>query len=50
MEEKRIQQELLETVREIRDGQKEMVSLLSAQRALVEEQLKRALFELEERE
>jgi hypothetical protein len=42
MDETRFQQDLLETVQEIRDGQKEIVSLLAAQRALVEEQMKRS--------
>lgn len=42
MEETRIQQELLATVREIRDQQKEMVALLTAQRALADEQQRRS--------
>ena len=42
MEEQDIQRELLATVREICDGQKEIVAVLSAQRALVEEQLRRS--------
>ncbi|MGH8632489.1 MAG: hypothetical protein ACREU7_17215 [Burkholderiales bacterium] len=36
------QRQLLEALREIRDAQRETVSLLSAQRSLVEEQLKRS--------
>jgi hypothetical protein len=40
--------QLLETIREIRDGQREMIALLSAQGALVEEQLKRSRSSVEE--
>jgi hypothetical protein len=36
------QKEILDTLREIRDGQREMIRLLSAQRALAEEQLKKS--------
>ena len=36
------QQEVLTTLREIRDGQRAMLDQLSAQRALVEEQVKRS--------
>ena len=42
------QNRLLETLREIRDGQREIVALLSAQRSLVEEQLKRSYSSVEE--
>ena len=42
------QNRLLETLREIRDGQREIVALLSAQRSLVEEQLKRSHSSVEE--
>ena len=42
MQQKGIEQELLEAVREIRDSQREVVSLLSAQRTLVEEQSRRS--------
>jgi len=48
MEQKGIEQELLEAVRDIRDSQREVVSLLSAQRTLVEEQLKRSRQSVEE--
>ncbi|HKY21805.1 MAG TPA: hypothetical protein VJM31_11375 [Vicinamibacterales bacterium] len=48
MEQKGIEQELLEVVREIRDSQREVVSLLSAQRTLVEEQLRRSRQSVEE--
>lgn len=48
MEQKGIEQELLEAVREIRDSQREVVSLLSAQRTLVEEQLRRSRQSVEE--
>ncbi|MBI2993199.1 MAG: hypothetical protein HYY48_03370 [Gammaproteobacteria bacterium] len=34
--------QLLEVAREIRDAQREVVSLLSAQRALIEEQVRRS--------
>jgi hypothetical protein len=36
------QKEILDTLREIRDGQREVIQLLSAQRALAEEQLKKS--------
>jgi hypothetical protein len=36
------QKEILDSLREIRDGQREMIRLLSAQRALAEEQLKKS--------
>jgi hypothetical protein len=36
------QQEILETLREIRDGQRQIIELLSAQRALAEEQLQKS--------
>lgn len=42
------QRELLTTAREIRDAQREIVSLLAAQRSLVEEQLKRSRESVEE--
>lgn len=48
MEQKGFEQELLEAVREIRDNQREVVSLLSAQRTLVEEQLRRSRQSVEE--
>ena len=48
MEQKGIEQELLEVVREIRDSQREVASLLSAQRTLVEEQLRRSRQSVEE--
>ena len=38
----------LQTLREIRDGQREIVALLSAQRSLVEEQLERSRSSVEE--
>ncbi|MNC85231.1 hypothetical protein D3C83_08210 [compost metagenome] len=34
--------EILDTLREIRDGQREVIQLLSAQRTLAEEQLKKS--------
>ena len=34
--------EVLDTLREIRDGQREIIQLLTAQRALAEEQLKKS--------
>ena len=43
-----MQQELLQAVLEIRDDQKQIVSLLSSQRALVEEQLNRSRKSVEE--
>jgi hypothetical protein len=36
------QKEILGTLREIRDGQREVIQLLSAQRSLAEEQLKKS--------
>jgi hypothetical protein len=36
------QKEILDTLRAIRDGQREMIQLLSAQRTLAEEQLKKS--------
>jgi hypothetical protein len=36
------QKAILDTLREIRDGQHDMIQLLSAQRALAEEQLKKS--------
>ena len=36
------QKEILDTLRQIRDGQREVIQLLSAQRALAEEQLKKS--------
>lgn len=48
MEEKQIQQELLQALREMRDGQREMIAVLSAQRALVEEQVQRSRQSLQE--
>lgn len=48
MEKKGVEQDLLEAIREIRDSQREVVSLLTAQRALVEEQLRRSRQSVEE--
>ena len=42
MDEKQFQQEILAAVEKIRDGQQEIVSLLSAQRSLTEAQLERS--------
>ena len=42
------QREQLELLREIRDRQREMVTILTAQRTLVEEQLKRSRESVEE--
>ena len=42
------EQDLLETVREIRDAQRKIVELLSVQRALVEDQLNRSGNSVEE--
>ena len=36
------QQQILDTLREIRDGQREMLSHLAAQRALAEEQIRKS--------
>lgn len=36
------QKEILDALREIRDGQREVIELLAAQRALAEEQLKKS--------
>ena len=35
-------QEIVETLREIRDGQRQIIELLTAQRALAEEQLRKS--------
>ena len=43
-----VQREQLEILREIRDRQREAVEILKAQRALVEEQLKRSQRSVEE--
>ena len=43
-----IQQQILETLREIRDGQREMLSNLAAQRALAEEQIAKSRENIEE--
>ena len=43
-----IQQQILETLREIREGQREMLSTLAAQRALAEEQINRSRATVEE--
>jgi hypothetical protein len=43
-----IQQQILDTLREIRDGQREMLSLLAAQRGLAEEQIKKSSATIEE--
>ena len=40
--------ELLATLREIRDGQREMIALLQAQQALAEEQLRKSRETIEE--
>jgi hypothetical protein len=42
------QQQILETLREIRDGQREMLSHLAAQRTLAEEQIKKSRESIEE--
>ena len=41
-------QQILETLREIRDGQREIVAALGAQRALVEEQTRASRTRIEE--
>ena len=41
-------QQILETLREIRDGQRQIVDALGAQRALVEEQVKSSRARVEE--
>ena len=43
-----IDRQILETLREIRDGQREIVAAVGAQRALVEEQLKLSRTRVEE--
>lgn len=43
-----IQQQILETLREIRDGQREIVAQLAAQRTLAEEQVQKSRARLEE--
>ena len=43
-----VQQQILETLREIRDGQREMLSNLAAQRALAEEQIAKSRENIEE--
>lgn len=42
------EQQILDTLREIRDGQREIVAHLSAQRALAEEQLQKSRASIEE--
>lgn len=42
------QQQVLETLREIRDGQREIVAQLAAQRALAEEQIQKSRAGLDE--
>ena len=42
------QQQILETLREIRDGQREMLSHLAAQHALADEQLRKSRESVEE--
>jgi hypothetical protein len=42
------EQQILETLREIRDGQREMLTHLAAQRALTEEQITRSRATIEE--
>jgi hypothetical protein len=42
------QQQVLETLREIRDGQREIIKLLSAQRAVAEEQISKSKERVEE--
>ncbi|HLY95850.1 MAG: hypothetical protein ACM3W8_02810 [Sideroxydans sp.] len=42
------QQQILETLREIRDGQREMLALMNAQKALAEEQLQKSQQRVEE--
>lgn len=42
------QQEVIETLRQIRDGQQEIIALLGAQRTLAEEQLQKSRASLEE--
>ena len=42
------QQQILETLREIRDGQREMLSHLTAQRTLAEEQIKKSRERIDE--
>ena len=42
------QQQILETLREIRDGQREMLALMNAQKALAEEQLQKSQHRIDE--
>lgn len=42
------QQQILETLREIRDGQREMMALIRAQKELAEEQLQKSQQRIEE--
>jgi ABC-type Na+ transport system ATPase subunit NatA len=42
------QQQILETLREIRDGQREMLSFMAAQRGLAEEQINKSRASIEE--
>ena len=42
------QQQILETLREIRDGQREMMALMRAQKELAEEQLQKSQQRIEE--
>lgn len=42
------ERQILETLREIRDGQREIVSHLAAQRALAEEQMQKSRASIEE--
>ena len=43
-----VDQQILETLREIRDGQREIIAGLGAQRALVEEQIRASRTRVEE--
>jgi hypothetical protein len=43
-----IEQQVLDTLREIRDGQREMLSILAAQRSLAEEQIRKSRASIEE--
>jgi hypothetical protein len=43
-----MEQQVLETLREIRDGQREMLSILAAQRSLAEEQIRKSRASIEE--
>jgi hypothetical protein len=42
------EQQILETLREIRDGQREIIGLLGVQRSLAEEQLRKSRTTIEE--